>query len=346
MTRVRWRVLLVALAVFLTPPSLVACGGGEERDERGGAVAAAGTLAAVPELYDRLQPSVVAVLVQRGQAAGEGSGVVFEPRRIVTNNHVVAGAEEIDVALATGERLPATVIARDVRTDLAVLGVSRDLPPADFATELPRVGSLAVAMGAPLGFEGSVTAGIVSGLDRAIPSGGQTPALVNLLQTDAPISPGNSGGALVGADGKVIGINVAYIPPVARAVSIGFAIPAPTVTDVVEELIRDGRVEHAYLGAQLGRLTPQAARALGVDAEGGAVVEAVVETAPAARAGLRPGDVIVAIDDERVDQIEDVLSALRQADPGQRIELETLRRDERRTISVEVGRRPREPVPR
>jgi S1-C subfamily serine protease len=298
------------------------------------------SIARVPVLYDRLQPSVVAVLVRGARGAGEGSGVVFEPRRIVTNNHVVEGGEEVTVALASGERLPATIIARDERTDLAVLGVARDLPPAEFADRLPEVGSLAVAIGNPLGFESSVTAGVVSGLDRAIPSAGNTPALVNLLQTDAAISPGNSGGALIGADGEVIGINVAFIPPAARAVSIGFAIPAPTVIDVVEELIRDGEVEHAYLGAQLRPLTPATAEALGIDARGGAVVQALVEGGAAAGAGLRPGDVITEVGDRPVEQIEDVLSALRRMDPGERLELQVVRDGERRSITVELGRRP------
>src|SRR5205085_1967535 len=125
------------------------------------------------------------------------------------------------------------------------------LPAAKWADRLPPVGSLAIAIGNPLGFENSVTAGIISGTGRAVPGAAQqAPALVDLVQTDAAISPGNSGGALVGGDARVIGVNVAYIPPSASAVSIGFAIPAPTVTDVVKQLIAKGKAAHAYLGVQ------------------------------------------------------------------------------------------------
>ena len=153
--------LIVAVATVFS-------GCGADNDDKGDAGATATTeeaasVAVIPRVYDRLQSSVVAVIVRGAGVAGEGSGVVFERRRIITNNHVVADGREISVALASGERIPAKLVARDPRTDLAVLNVDRDLPPAQFAEELPRVGSLAIAIGNPLGFEGSVTAGIVSG---------------------------------------------------------------------------------------------------------------------------------------------------------------------------------------
>jgi S1-C subfamily serine protease len=341
MPRPRLLLVVVVLSAFS------GCGGNNGDDGDAGAMATAdeaksGSLAAVPRVYERLQSSVVAVLVRGEGGAGEGSGVVFERRRIITNNHVLAAGREISVALASGERIPAKLVARDPRTDLAVLDVERDLPPARFADELPRVGSLAIAIGNPLGFEGSVTAGIVSGVDRAIPSGGTTPELVNLIQTDAAISPGNSGGALVGADGKVIGINVAYIPPVASAVAIGFAIPSQTAVEVARQLVRDGEVSHAYLGAQLRPLTAQTAQALGLDTAGGTIVEVVAPGGPADDAGLRPGDIITDVRGRPLEQIEDILSALARARPGERLELQVLRPPDgdRRSITVELGRRP------
>lgn len=337
------------LAILLTALAAGGCGGGDDDggDQRDSAdappIAAdagdGGTLAAVPEIYSKLEPSVVAVEVRGAQGAGEGSGVVYKARQIVTNHHVVAGAREIVVAIASGERLEARLVASDPRTDLALLSVERDLPPATFARSVPQVGSLAVAMGNPLGFAGSVTAGIVSGVDRALPSGGQT-ALVNLLQTDAPISPGNSGGALVGRDGRVIGINVAHIPPAARAVAIGFAIPSPTVIDVVEQLADDGEVEHPFLGVQLRPLTPDIADQLGVPVEEGAIIALVEDDGPADVAGLRPGDIIVSAAGRDVSSVEDVLSALRRSDPGDELALEIIRDDDRRTVTVETGRRP------
>ncbi|HEX2045773.1 MAG TPA: trypsin-like peptidase domain-containing protein [Gaiellaceae bacterium] len=300
-----------------------------------------GVFGRIPGVVREVAPSVVAVLRADG---GQGSGVIWdESGTVVTNHHVVEGASELEVAFATGAREPARVRATDPRTDLAVLEVERDgLPAAEFADQLPEVGELAVAVGNPLGFENTVTAGIVSALHRAIPSGGQTPALVDLIQTDAAISPGNSGGALVDAEGRVIGINVAYIPPEARAVSIGFAIPSPEVVDVVTQLLEEGVVEHAFLGVRPAPLTAQIAERFGIDTDEGVLVLSVVPSSGAARAGVEAGDVLLAVDDEPMRQVEDLLSLLRERAPGDRIELRILRDGEERTIPVTLTDRPEE----
>ena len=293
----------------------------------------------IPDIVDRVEPSVVAIRVP----GGEGSGVIWDDGgHVVTNNHVIAEAgADVQVVLASGERIDADVRATDPRTDLAVLEVDRnDLPPADFADELPRVGELAIAMGNPLGFEQSVTAGIVSGLHRSLPAGAET-QLVDLLQTDAAISPGNSGGALVDAEGTVIGINVAYLPPQGTgAVSIGFAIPAPTVRDVVEQLIETGRVRHSFLGVNLQEVTPEIAEELGVE-EGAAVVE-VQEGTAAARAGMRRGDVIVEFEGDPVQTVEDALAELRRHRPGEQVTITITRKSARRELRVRLDERPRE----
>ncbi len=302
-----------------------------------GAVGVPPGLELIPDLVDAVRPSVVAIGRPDG---GEGSGVIWSADGvIVTNFHVVEGVDTVVVAYADGSRDEGTVEAADPRTDLAVVRVPRaDLPAATFRDELPRVGELALAIGNPLGFEESVTAGIVSGLGRSIPgSATVSPALVDLIQTDAPISPGNSGGALVGGDGRIIGINVAYIPPEARAVSIGFAIPAPTAVDVVTELIEDGRVEHAYLGVQPATLDRQTARAYGLPVEEGSVVLEVVPGSPADRAGMQPGDIVVAIDDEPITSAEDLLAVLRGRDPGDEIELTVVRDDGEETLSATLA---------
>ncbi len=294
----------------------------------------------IPEIVREVEPSVVTVLVGRG----EGSGVVWDDSTIVTNHHVVADADEVEVAFADGTRSGATVLATDPLTDLAVLEVDRgDLPAAEFVEELPEVGELAVAIGNPLGFENTVTAGIVSGLHRTIPgSAAQSQALVDLIQTDAAISPGNSGGALVDAEARVVGINVAYIPPQASAVSLGFAIPSATVIDVVTQLLEDGSVSHAFFGVQPAPLTPQIRSRLDVDVDAGVVVRSTVPGGPAEEAGIRRGDVLTEVDGEAVTSVEELLAALRRHEPGDEITIEVVRGDDTQQVEVTLTDRPPE----
>jgi serine protease DegQ len=295
----------------------------------------------IPALVDRVQPSIVAIVVQTPNGSAEGSGVVWNRDGIVvTNAHVVAGADRVEVVLASGRRLEGRVRARDERTDLAVVDVERKLPPARFRPTLPDVGELAVAIGSPLGFENTVTAGIVSGLQRSIPSGGQTPALVDLIQTDAAISPGNSGGALVGGDGRVIGVNVAYIPPSSGAVALGFAIPAPTVVDTVRQLLTTGHVRHAYLGIVPVAVTDAIAAGLNIGVDRGVVAYQVPSGTPAAQGGLRSGDVIVRFDGREIASVEDLFSALRRKNPGDEVSVTLVRDGERITRTVRLGDTP------
>jgi serine protease DegQ len=298
----------------------------------------------IPTIIAGVQPSVVTVLVEAVAGEGSGSGVIWDDEgRIVTNQHVVAGADEVEVALASGDRIDARVIGTDRRTDLAVLEVERNgLPAATFSDELPRVGELAIALGSPLGFTNTASAGIVSALHRDLPSGGTTPALIDLIQTDAAISPGNSGGALVNAAGTVIGINVAYIPPEARAVSIGFAIPAPVVRDIVPQLIEDGTAEHAYLGVTPAPVTDELSDAFELGAAEGALIQDVRRGSPAAEAGLRPGDVIVQFEGEPIRTVEDLFAAIREHDPGESVELTLVREGERTTADVTLAELPAE----
>jgi serine protease DegQ len=345
----------VVLVVVLVSAALVACGGArtgaqpEVKDAAsvrapapGAAPRASTPATGIPKLVERVQPSIVAILVASSDGRGEGSGVVWSrDGTIVTNQHVVAGADRIEVVLATGRRLPARLVAADERTDIAVVRVDRTLPPARFRGSLPHVGELALALGSPLGFENTVTAGIVSGLQRSIPSGGTTPALVDLIQTDAAISPGNSGGALVGADGRVIGINVAYIPPSAGAVTLGFAIPAPTVVDAVRQLLASGHVRHAYLGIVPRPLTSELADGLEVGADAGVLVFDVQPGTPAARGGLERGDVVVRFDGRTIRSVEDLFAALRRKQPGDEVRVVVVRDGDRLTRTVRLGELPR-----
>jgi len=307
---------------------------------------AGGVFDRIPEIVEEVDPSIVAVAVQGGRGGdGEGSGVIWDGEGvIVTNNHVIEGARDVEVVLASGARLDAEVEDTDPLSDLAVLRVDRTgLPAARFADGLPRVGELALAIGNPVGFEQSVTAGIVSGLHRAIPSGGQTPALVDLIQTDAPISPGNSGGALVDANGDVIGINVAYIPPqTSGAVSIGFAIPAQTAVSVVRQLLDTGRVERAFLGITPIEISAAMAEQFELGVESGVGVEQVEDGSAAEKGGVRGGDVIVSLESKPLRTIEDLFSELRLRRPGDEVTLTVVRDGERRQLRVTLAERPAE----
>ena len=294
----------------------------------------------IPDIVAAVEPSVTSIVRENG----EGSGVVWNDEGIVvTNNHVVEGVDRVTVVYADGKRADGQVVATDPLSDLAIVRSDRtDAPPAQFATEIPPVGSLAIAIGNPLGFENSATAGIISGSQRSIPgSASQSPALVDLIQTDAAISPGNSGGALVDADMQVIGINVAYIPPSAGSVSIGFAIPAPTVTDVVTQLLEDGTAEHAYLGILPAALTPEIVQQFGIPVSEGALVVEVPTEGPAADAGIRPGDVITAVGETPVATVEDLLGALRRQKPGDRVSVTIVRDGDESTVDVTLGDFPR-----
>jgi S1-C subfamily serine protease len=295
----------------------------------------------------KVQPSIVTVFAERsagrvGTSQGVGSGVIYRPDGIIlTNHHVVADATRVEVALADGNRIAARVTATDPDTDLAVIRVDRKaLPAAPFQNALPQVGSLAIVLGSPLGFENTVTAGIVSGLHRSIPgSASQTRALVDLIQTDAAISPGNSGGAVVDDSGRVLGISVAYIPPQQGAVAVGFAIPAATATRVAEELLEHGRARHAYLGLQPAALTPEIARELQVTS-GGVMVYALAPDGPAANAGIRPGDVVTRVGTRSITSVEELFAALRQHGPGERVAISYVRDGGTHTAQAQITDRP------
>jgi serine protease DegQ len=340
---------LLALAAILAA-SLTGCTLGRQPQARSAPApqlapsAQAATTGEIPQVVQRVEPSVVTVSHDRGT----GSGVVWSKDGVVvTNDHVVSPegqtVDRVEVAFFDGRRFPGTVRATDPTTDLAVVEVDRqDLKPATFQRALPQVGELAIAIGSPLGFENTVTAGIISGLHREIPGSAQQGirSLVDLIQTDAAISPGNSGGALVNGRGEVVGISDAYIPPQAGAVSIGFAIPAATAVDVVGDLLRTGRASHAYLGVGADQVTREVAAQLGLDRAAGVLVLEVADGSPAAQAGLRPGDVIIRIGDQPVDTVEDFFGELRQRRPGDRVQLTIARDGREQQVTVTLGENP------
>ncbi|MHB9150148.1 MAG: S1C family serine protease [Thermoleophilia bacterium] len=287
--------------------------------------------------------------------SGEGSGVIFSSDgMIVTNNHVVSQesggreflADQITVTLETGEKLPATVVGTDPITDLAVLKVEKTgLPAATFIDDFSkvRIGQYAVAIGSPLGLENSVTMGIISGVQREleVAPGVQQFSLVDLVQTDAAISPGNSGGALVDVQGNVIGINVAYLPPgQTGAQNVGFAIPADLVVDVARQIIDTGRAHHAYLGVQNVSVTDALQQRFSLSRSSGVLVAGTDPGTPAADAGLKQGDIIIQLDGQKVEGDSDLFSILRRKKPGDVVSLTFDRAGKESTVQVTLGERP------
>jgi serine protease Do len=307
----------------------------------------------VAQVASQVGPSVVQVNVTQNASFGAqseegiGSGVIYrKDGYIITNNHVVEGASEVNVAFADGTTERAQVVGRDLNTEIAVLRVNRDdLPAAKFSkSEDLVVGQLAVAIGSPSGFESTVTSGVISGLDREVPpefTGRFEPSLVDLIQTDAAISPGNSGGAQADRQGEIIGINVAYLPPgETGAENIGFAIPSDTTVSVADQLIETGEVSSAYLGVGTTDLSPEDAQRFDLPVESGAIVERVEPGSGADAAGVRRGDIIVALGDASIENTGDLLGALRDYQPGDTVELTVVRNGDKQTLDVTLGERP------
>ena len=273
-----------------------------------------------PALVRSVEPRVVEIIV----ADGLGSGVIWDSSgHIVTNAHVVEGATKVQVVFATGLRVPGKVVARDPLSDLAVVQVAKHgMEPAAFATTLPEVGEPALAVGAPFGYVSSVSTGIVAGVHRSLPPArGRISPYSDMLQTTAPISPGNSGGALVNASGEVIGINTAGIPPTSGAANIGFAIPASTVRQVVGDLLAGREVNHPYLGARMSDLWPELQREFKTKARAGAVVLEVTHGSPAEKAGIVAGQVLSSVDGVKTPNADAFLSAIAHRRPGSTIHL-------------------------
>jgi S1-C subfamily serine protease len=296
---------------------------------------------AIPSVAQKVGPSIVTI-----QTSGSlGSGAVFSADGVIaTDAHVVGSAKAIKVSFADGKQVDGEVIATDPVTDVAAVKASRSgLPPAKFDESLPALGDLAIAIGSPLGFTSSVTSGVISGLGRSIPgTAPETTALVDLIQTDAAISPGNSGGAIVDGNGGVIGLAEAYIPPSEGAVSIGFAIPSHTVVDVMNQLLQKGSVSHPYLGVSAVPITPDLQQQLGLHQSSGALVQEVGGGSPAEKAGLQAGDVIVSVEGKPIHTPEDLIAAIRSRNPGDTVQVTFVRDGTQHTVGVTLTERPQQ----
>lgn len=267
-----------------------------------------------------------------------GSGfIISADGYVVTNNHVIERAEEIEIILNNGERHAATVQGRDPKTDLALLKVNADkpLPYVELGdSDQARVGDWVLAVGNPFGLGGSVTAGIISARGRDIQAG----PFDDFLQVDAPINRGNSGGPLFDSTGQVIGINTAIYSPSGGSVGIGFAIPAAMASDIVEQLKSSGAVERGWLGVQFQPVNDAVAASLGLDEAIGALVADVVEDSPASKAGLQTGDVIISVAGKDLDEAKDLPRIIAAARAGSELEMQILRAGKVRNVDVEIGR--------
>ena len=304
----------------------------------------------IQEILARVEPAVVSIrtrslslgdFLRPVPGQGAGTGFVIAPDGVlVTNNHVVSGAQTIEVVFADDRKMPARVLGRDSTTDLAVLKVdATNLPVAVLGDSSKlRVGDDVIAIGNALGLEGgpTVTRGIVSARDRTITAENGI-RLEHVIQTDTAINPGNSGGPLVNSAGEVVGINTAVA---GDAQNIGFSIAINAAKPIIEELRQGNTRSRPFLGVKMVTFTPEYAEGLGVNVKEGAVVADVTPGSGAEIAGLRTGDVITAIDGKEVKKAEDVTSAVNDHKPGDEIKVTYARQQETREVTVKLGERP------
>ena len=267
-----------------------------------------------------------------------GSGFVIDPSGIiVTNNHVIADADEIEVNFPDGSKLKAEVIGKDAKTDIALLRVKSDKPlkavPLGDSNKI-RVGDWVMAIGNPFGLGGTVTVGIVSARNRDINSGPYD----DFIQTDAAINRGNSGGPLFNMDGQVIGINTAIISPTGGSIGIGFAIPAATAMSVIEQLREFGETRRGWLGVRIQTITDELAETLGLASSKGALVADVTEGGPAEAAGIQAGDVVVKFDGKAVPQMRDLPRIVAETLVGKTVDVVVIRKGKEENFQVKLGR--------
>ena len=277
---------------------------------------------------------------QTQRVSSLGSGVIVNADGyILTNQHVVAAADEIEVALADGRTAPATIVGADPETDLAVIRVNlKNLSPITFGdSDKVEVGDVVLAIGNPFGVGQTVTMGIVSALGRSH-LGINT--FENFIQTDAPINPGNSGGALVDTNGNLVGINSAIFSKSGGSQGIGFAIPESLVKQVMEQIIKHGEVTRGWLGVSMRDMDPETAQAFDLPNIPGTLVIGVLRNGPADRAGIQPGDILTAVNGKTLSDSSAVLSYVAQLAPGAQAQISVMRKRSERKVNVTIAKRP------
>lgn len=316
------------------------------------------------EIFEKTEEGVVSITVQKSSTFGTssvGSGFVYDfDGHIITNEHVVDGAQKITVTFIDGAKYNANVVGTDTFTDIAVIKIDatesllKPLPIGD-SSKL-KVGEQVTAIGNPFGLSGTMTSGIVSALGRLLPSQEMAFSIPDIIQTDAAINPGNSGGPLLNMRGEVVGINTAIRSGVGEFTGVGFSIPSKTISKIVPVLIRDGEYKHPWIGITGRNVDPDLARILDLDEAKGFLVVTVVKDGPADKAGIRGssqtkvvdgveylvgGDIILSVDGNKVKKIDDVLIYLqREKSSGDKINLQVLRDDKIITFEVKLEPRP------
>jgi len=279
--------------------------------------------------------------LQREPQVGLGSGVIVSPQGyLLTNNHVIDGADDIEVMLTDGRQARAKVVGTDPETDVAVLKIELErLPAITFGdADNLQVGDVVLAIGNPFGIGQTVTSGIVSALGRDTL---RINTFENFIQTDAAINPGNSGGALVDTNGTLLGINTAIYSRSGGSLGIGFAIPVSTARQVMESLIKDGQVTRGFLGVEQRELTPEIAETLNLPIKRGVLITGVQQSGPASAGGLRPGDVVVRVADTPVSNPAQMLNVVAALKPQQVAAIGVQRGDQALELKVTIGQRPK-----
>lgn len=273
-----------------------------------------------------------------------GSGViVMSDGYILTNDHVIEGAQEIQVAFWDGRTARAHVVGADTETDLAVLKVElKNLPAITFAdSDRVQVGDISLAIGNPFGLGETVTMGIVSALGRNRLG---ISTFENFIQTDAAINPGNSGGALVDVYGNLIGINSSIYSRSGGSMGIGFSIPVSIAKKTMEEIIRTGEITRGWIGVQVQDVTPEMAESFHLDSNRGALIAGILKGGPSERAGVKPGDILISINDKAVNDSREMLNAVAGLKPSETASVKVIRNRQTLTLNVVVGKRPHTPL--
>lgn len=308
-----------------------------------------GTASGIPDVADRVLPSVVRINTSGSAnltAGGAlGSGVIYRSDGyIITNHHVIEGAAAVEVLLSSGDRYEAEIVGSDELNDLAVLRIERDGLPAIALRpndDPLRVGETVVAIGSPFGLDATVTAGIISALNRDLSVPNSADVIPAVIQTDAAINPGNSGGALVDLRGRLVGINTAIVSRSGANEGVGFAVPVQQAVVSGGQLIEQGFVRYPLLGITGTDITAEIAEAFGLDNRRGAVVDSVQPGSGADASGLRPGDVIVAVDGIPLRSMADLVAEVRRRTPGDTVVFDVLREGQTLELSAVLGERPR-----